>query len=148
MESIRGAPIDDCALAARVKAAGGRLWLGTTKLDLASIRVYGKASFAQLNHSTVLLAGTTLGMLLVYVIPVLLPLSGDATAAVLGVAAWLLGAALFLPSVRGYRAPRWTAFCLPAIALFYLAATLESAVLYWTGRGGQWKGRAQDSETF
>jgi hypothetical protein len=132
MESIRGALIDDCALAARVKAAGGRLWLGTTKL----------------NHSTVLLAGTTLGMLLVYVIPVLLPLSGDATAAALGVAAWLLGAALFLPSVRGYRAPLWTAFCLPAIALFYFAATLESAVLYWTGRGGQWKGRAQDSETF
>lgn len=156
IESIHGALIDDCALAARVRAIGGRVWLGTTKLDLDSIRSYGKASqiramiaraaFAQLNHSTLLLAGTTLGMLLTYVIPVMLPFSGDPTAAALGTAAWLLGAALFLPSVRGYRAPLWTVFCLPPIALFYLGATLESAILYWTGRGGQWKGRAQDCE--
>ena len=33
---------------------------------------------------------------------------------------------------------------LPAIALFYLCATVHSAVVYWRGKGGQWKGRAQD----
>jgi hypothetical protein len=44
-----------------------------------------------------------------------------------------------------YGAPRWTAFCLPAIAAFYLAATVESALLYWSGKGGAWKGRIQDS---
>jgi hopene-associated glycosyltransferase HpnB len=152
---IRNALIDDCALAARVRAAGGRIWLGTTLLDLVSLRSYGtareiramiaRAAFAQLNHSTLQLAGTALGMLLTYVIPLLLPLFADPVSAILGIAAWLLGAALFFPSVRAHHAPRWTAFCLPAIALFYLAATLESAFLYWTGRGGQWKGRAQDS---
>jgi len=155
IESIRDALIDDCALAARVRATGGRVWLGITALDLTSIRSYGatgeiramisRAAFAQLDHSALLLAGTTVGLLLTYVIPVMLPLTGDLASALFGIAAWLLGAALFLPSVREYRAPQWTAFCLPAIALFYLAATLESAWLYWTGRGGRWKGRAQDA---
>ena len=31
---------------------------------------------------------------------------------------------------------------LPAIAVFYLVATVWSAVAYWRGRGGMWKGRA------
>ena len=154
IESIRHALIDDCALARRIRSAGGRIWLGTTGLGLASLRSSGvardirkmisRAAFAQLNHSLLLLAGTTLGMLLTYVVPPLLFLSGDSKAAALGFAAWLLGAMLFMPSVREYNAPRWTAFCLPAIALFYLAATLESAWLYRTGRGGLWKGRVQD----
>jgi membrane protein DedA with SNARE-associated domain len=34
---------------------------------------------------------------------------------------------------------------LPLIALFYVAATVGSAVLYWRGRGGYWKGRVQAS---
>ena len=29
------------------------------------------------------------------------------------------------------------------IALFYVAATVASAVLFWRGRGGYWKGRVQ-----
>jgi hypothetical protein len=33
---------------------------------------------------------------------------------------------------------------LPFAALFYLYATLYSAVNYWLGRGGGWKGRALD----
>ena len=32
---------------------------------------------------------------------------------------------------------------LPAIALFYTAATVGSAIQFWRGRGGQWKGRYQ-----
>jgi len=46
-----------------------------------------------------------------------------------------------------YRAPIWTIFCLPLIAAFYLVATIESAINYWSGRGGSWKGRVQDSKT-
>ena len=33
---------------------------------------------------------------------------------------------------------------LPFSAAFYTLATLHSAVQYWRGRGGDWKGRAQD----
>jgi len=33
---------------------------------------------------------------------------------------------------------------LPAIAAFYLVATIHSAISYWRGAGGMWKGRVQD----
>jgi len=152
--SIRDALIDDCALAARVRGSGGRVWLGISDLPVRSIRPYGglsgirgmiaRSAFAQLNHSTLLLLGTVIGMFLIYVAPALLWLTGDPLATALGFAAWLISAILYLPSVRLYRAPFWTAFALPAIAIFYLIATVESAIQYWTGKGGKWKGRIQD----
>jgi hypothetical protein len=49
----------------------------------------------------------------------------------------------FLPTLRSYEAPRWIAVLLPLIALFYVVATVASAVLFWRGRGGYWKGRVQ-----
>ena len=52
--------------------------------------------------------------------------------------------ACYLPLVRYYRiAPLW-AFTLPAASIFYMAATFHSAMKYWLGRGGEWKGRVQD----
>ena len=155
IESIRSALIDDCALARRVKEAGGRVWLGTSELPIRSTRAYGSAdeiramiarsAFAQLRHSTLLLAGTVCAMLVTYLAGPILLFSGDPIAAGLGVAGWLLSTALFSPTVREYRAPLWTIVCLPGIALFYLWATIESAVRYWAGRGGEWKGRLQDA---
>lgn len=155
IESIRSALIDDCALAGRVKNAGGRVWLGTSPLDIRSIREYGHASdvramivrsaFAQLNHSVILLAGTVAGMVIIYVVPVLALFTGNTLVMLIGAAAWALSAAIFSPTVRAYRVPFWTALCLPAIALFYTVATVESAFRYWSGRGGEWKGRVQDA---
>jgi hopene-associated glycosyltransferase HpnB len=155
IESIRDALIDDCALAQRVKGAGGRVWLGTSPLDIRSIRGYGHArdvramiarsAFAQLHHSAFLLAGTVAGMAVIYIVPVLALFTGNAPAMVLGAAAWAISAAIFSPTVREYRISLWTALCLPAIALFYTAATIESAFLYLSGRGGEWKGRVQDA---
>ena len=149
--SIRNALIDDCALASRVSAHGGRVWLGISNLPIRSIRPYGgisgirmmiaRSAFAQLRHSTLLLIGTVAGLLLTYLAPPVLAFSGSS----LGLAAWTLSAVLYAPTVRLYRAPLWTAFCLPLIAMFYLVATVESAIRYWTGRGGLWKGRVQDS---
>jgi hypothetical protein len=40
--------------------------------------------------------------------------------------------------------PLW-GLALPAIALAYMAYTLDSAWQYARGRGGSWKGRAQAS---
>ena len=37
------------------------------------------------------------------------------------------------------------ALALPAVAAFYMFATVHSAVKFWSGRGGEWKGRAQDA---
>jgi hypothetical protein len=36
-------------------------------------------------------------------------------------------------------------FSLPLVALFYGGATIHSAIQYWRGRGGEWKGRIQDA---
>jgi hopene-associated glycosyltransferase HpnB len=152
--AIRNELIDDCALAAAVRRAGGRVWLGTAGRDVLSLRSYGasaeiramiaRSAFTQLRHSAPVLAGALLGLFFTYLLPPVLMLSGNRVAAAMGCLAWLMSAILFLPAVGNYGAPPATAFCLPAIALFYLIATVESAILYWTGRGGQWKGRTQD----
>ena len=160
--SIRDALIDDCSLAARVKACGGRVWLGISELPIRGIRTYGgvsgiramiaRSAFSQLRHSALLLLGMIAAMFVTYIaLPVLTfaPLFCDTAPSGLmvsqGLFAWLLSAILYTPTVRLYRAPLWTAACLPLIAIFYLVATVESAVRYWTGRGGLWKGRAQDT---
>lgn len=151
--SIRGELIDDCALARRVKEIGGREFLGATSRT-HSLRAYQKmcdveqmisrTAFTQLHHSTALLIGTLLAMMLVFVSPPLL-LFSTRPASWMGVAAWLLMSACFLPALRLYKLSPLRAVTLPASALFYLGATIHSAWLYWRGRGGIWKGRVQDS---
>jgi hopene-associated glycosyltransferase HpnB len=151
--AIRHEVIDDCALARAVKRSGGKVWLGTAETaasvrphrSLAEIgRMISRTAFSQLKHSAVLLLLTILGMMAVYLLPVALVFSLRPPAAILGLAAWLLMAAAYFPAVRYYRlCPLW-ALSLPVAALFYTGATLVSALNYWAGRGGQWKGRIQD----
>jgi hopene-associated glycosyltransferase HpnB len=151
-QAIRGEVIDDCALARAVKLSGGRVWMGLTRQSV-SLRAYGtfgeirdliaRTAFTQLRYSVPMLAGTLLGMFLTYVAPVLLLFAHDSTALALGFAAWLLMTLSFLPTVRFYRlSPVW-APVLPLTAVFYTCATWLSAVRYWMGKGGLWKGRAQ-----
>ena len=59
-------------------------------------------------------------------------------------AAYGLMCASYLPVVRFYGLNYLWALTLPFSAAFYTFATIHSAVKYWTGRGGEWKGRAQD----
>jgi len=47
--------------------------------------------------------------------------------------------------VRFYRLTFIWALTLPVAAAFYMFASLHSALKYWAGRGGEWKGRAQDA---
>jgi hopene-associated glycosyltransferase HpnB len=151
--AIRNTIIDDCALARIVKRSGGRIWLGLTRTT-ASNRSYGsfgeigrmisRTAFHQLNHSTLLLAGTVVGLVITYLLPVALIFSGSSIAAIEGIIAWLLMSIAYLPIVRFYgRSWPW-ACTLPIVACFYLAATVQSAVQYWRGKGGEWKGRTQD----
>jgi hopene-associated glycosyltransferase HpnB len=150
--AIRHRLIDDCALADAVKQAGGRIRLDVT-CDALSIRHYDHASdiwqmiartaFTQLRYSGVFLIGTLLGLGVTYLAPPLLLLFGHGAARWLGAAAWAMMAGAFWPTVRFYGQSPLRAFTLPLIACFYAAATLGSAVNYWRGRGGQWKGRTQ-----
>jgi hopene-associated glycosyltransferase HpnB len=163
--AIRHEVIDDCGLAARVKHSGGRLWLGASATT-RSIRPYGsfseigrmisRSAFSQLRHSTLLLLVSILGMALTYLLPAVLVLTSmwggilgqpaAPAALVVGTsaAAWLLMIISYIPVLRLYRlSPLW-ALALPLVAVFYMGATFHSAVKYWSGRGGQWKGRIQD----
>jgi hopene-associated glycosyltransferase HpnB len=157
IEAIRNEIIDDCALALRVKSSGGRVWLGLTELA-ASIRPYGtfieigrmisRSAFNQLHHSILMLLLAMLGLTVTYLTPPLLLLSGQLLAMVLGAVAWLLMIVAYIPILRFYRLnPVW-AFLLPLVAVFYMGATLHSAFKFWTGRGGEWKGRIQDPANF
>ena len=142
--------IDDCALAAKVKQ-GGRIWLGHS--DLArSIRPYpavadiwamvARSAYVQLRHSPLLLAGSLLGLALVFLAPPALVLFGTGGERLAGAVAWGGMAASFLPTLRRYgRASGWAPL-LPAIALFYMAATIGAAWGHHFGRGVAWKGRA------
>lgn len=151
--AIRSEIIDDCALAHRVKGSGRRVRVGLTN-GAHSIRSYGgfgeiekmisRTAFNQLRHSTVLLLATALGLLLTYILPVALLCSGTASIIACGALALGMMAGAYSPMLRFYhRNPLW-AVSLPLVAAFYLYATLHSAINYWRGHGGEWKGRAQD----
>jgi hopene-associated glycosyltransferase HpnB len=151
--SIHDQIIDDCALARAIKRSGGKLWLGLSP-DTVSLRSYrsfseigrtiSRTAFSQLRHSSVMLLATLLGMATTYLLPVALMLSGRSLLVTLGAAAWAMMTVAYLPMIRfyGLRAP-WAAL-LPLAALFYTGATVHSALKYWAGRGGEWKGRVQD----
>ena len=103
-----------------------------------------RTAFNQLRHSYLTLAATLVGLAVTYLAPPLLVLAREPVLMGLGAAAWLLMAACYLPMVRFYQVSPLYALTLPAVALFYSAATVHSAVQYAAGRGGRWKGRAQD----
>ena len=152
--AIQGALIDDCALAAAVKR-GGRIWLGHSGLA-RSIRPYpqfadiwrmiARSAYVQLRYSPLLLLGTVLGLALVFLAPPALALFGHGLPRLAGALAWLGMALSFLPTLRRYRqTPLWAPL-LPAVAVFYLAATLGSAWNHHRGRGVVWKRRAYAGE--
>ena len=151
--SIRHELIDDCALAREIKRDGS-IWLGVTK-NARSIRPYvsfaviggmiSRSAFYQLRHSFWLLLVTLLGLGITYLAPAVLVFFGGWPSA-LAALAWVLMTISFWPMVRFYSlSPLWAAM-LPPIALFYAGATAHSAVQYWSGRGGEWKERVQDTK--
>jgi len=157
MAAIKGALIDDCALAAAVKRSGGGV-----RLDLAdaarSIRPYdgwndiwnmiARTAYTQLHYSPWMLAGATLGMVLTYLAPPVLAIVGLSQGQPWGfaaLAAWLMMVRCYGPMLRYYKQSELWAIALPLVACFYMAATLDSGRRHMLGRGGHWKGRAQSS---
>jgi hopene-associated glycosyltransferase HpnB len=146
---IRSHLIDDCALASEIKRAGGRIWLGHAEAA-ASLRVYcwsdawnmiARTAYAQLRYSPRMLLGCIAGMGVVYLAPPIATILGRGKTRWAGALAWGAMAALFQPTLRRYRrSPLW-GLALPAVALFYLGATVASARRHSAGRGGGWKER-------
>lgn len=150
--AIRQEVIDDCALARAVKNSSGSVWMGLTRKSesVRSCDTFGeirdliaRTAFTQLNYSTLLLLGAVAGLVLTYLVPVALTFHPQPLVWRLSLAAWALMTVTYLPTVRFYKlSPLWAPL-LPLAAAFYSYATCLSAVRYWMGRGGQWKGRSQ-----
>ncbi len=156
LERIRDALIDDVALGRLLKhrSGGGRTFLALTD-RVESVRPYpvladlwqmvARSAYTQLRHSPLLLAGTVVGLLVVYVVPPALTVVGAVTGArlllVLAGVAWVLMTATFVPMLRLYRLSPLRALTLPLVAVLYLAMTVDSARQHRRGRGGAWKGR-------
>lgn len=153
IERIKDKVIDDCALAAILKPAG-HIWLGLSEKtksirpyeDLNSIwNMVARTAYVQLHFSPLLLLGTVLSMLLIYMVPVVGVCVGMATANLalfaFGGVIWLMMWWTFLPTLELYNRSSVWGVVLPLIALIYTAMTLDSARRHYLGRGGAWKGR-------
>jgi hopene-associated glycosyltransferase HpnB len=151
IEAIKGALIDDVSLARAVKRAGGRIFLGHSGLA-ASVRPYpdfrdiwrmiARTAFTQLRYSAAMLVATIAGLTLVWLIPPALALFARGWPQAGGAAACALAAASYLPTLSRYRRSPFWALALPVVALFYMAATVGSAVDRWRGAGARWKSRS------
>jgi len=152
LAAIRGEVIDDCALARAVKKNGGRIWMGLTRTSV-SLRSYGtfaeirdliaRTAFTQLRYSFLLLVATLAGLFVTYLLGWIFFFTLDDPGWLLASTAISIMTATYGATVRFYGLPWLWALTLPFAAMFYGYATCVSALRYWLGRGGQWKGRAQ-----
>jgi hypothetical protein len=101
-----------------------------------------RTAFTQLRHSAWLLLGTLLGLSLVWLAPPATALLGHGWVRACGLAACALAVVSYLPTLARYRRSFAWALALPLIALFYMAATVGSAVDEWSGAGARWKSRS------
>jgi hopene-associated glycosyltransferase HpnB len=148
--SIRDAVIDDCTLAGRIKASGGRTWIGLSR-SVQSHRPYShlgsfwemvsRTAYTQLRYSTWLLLATTFLMLLIFLVPLAGLFFGSFAGrcfAIIGICAMI---ASYLPTLRYYRRSVLWAPLLPVVGCLFLVMTWASAVSFWRGKRSEWKGR-------
>ncbi len=168
LDAIKGALIDDCALARLLKPRGPKgetkkapIWLGLADDDTRSLRPYGglkgfwamvaRTAYTQLGHSPLMLLGAVLGMLLLYVVPVAALFWGILAAipalVFLGFAASAAMLLAYWPTRRLYGGFSLAFLGLPLAALLYTAMSVDSGWRHWRGRGGGWKGRTYPAPT-
>ena len=152
--TIKNALIDDCSLAQAVKSTGKNIWLGLSETT-TSLRGYdslsviwdtiARTAYTQLNYSPILLVGTVIGMAIVYLVAPACLIAGIFTSnwllITISIFTWLLMTRAYLPTIELYKLSIIWAFFLPAIALLYTLMTIDSAIKYYRGKGGAWKGR-------
>ncbi len=154
--AIRDALIDDIALARAVKSQGFAIQLmdGPT---LISYRGYAnlsglwkmvtRSAFTELKYSYLRLFGCTLGLLLLFFVPILclfIPLISGICQwpiAVLGGFALILMSITYDPTIKYFELSRIFSLTLPLAGLLYLAMTLDSARQYIWGIRCKWKDR-------
>lgn len=153
VSAIRNEIIDDCAMGKLLKKRG-RIWLGLTNRAI-SLRPYPKlgdirtmiarTAYAQLHYSPVLMAGTLIGLALMFLAPVAGLFFGGLPA-LCGALSWALMAIAYQPILHFYRRSPFWGLAMPLIGTLYGLYTLDSAIAHSQGRGGMWKGRAQAAQ--
>lgn len=141
--------IDDCTLAARVKGAGQRCWIGLShgarslrRAGFADVwHMLARTAFVQLHESIGWLLVVSALLALTFWVPPLALVFGGGLARVLGLLAWLALMASLLPTLRYYRRNPFAALLLPFAATFFLAATWYSAWRALAGTRSVWKDR-------
>ncbi len=157
MRAIRTALIDDCAFAKAVKnlTPSTKIWIGLAQDEAVSLRdnrelssiwnMVARTAYAQLGFSPLMLAGTVLGMALLYFAAPLIVLTlffhWNAAALVYAAGACAMMGYTYWPTLRLYGRAPWEAALLPVAAGLYTAMTVSSALRHAQGEGGQWKGR-------
>ena len=149
LDVMKDALIDDVRLAQLVKTIGP-IYLGHSGLA-CSVRRYPKFSdiwqmisrtaFTQLRYSVALLGIAMIGLAVIFLVPGWEILFGHGWRFTSGICATMLSAMSFAPTLGRYKQNKLLALALPLIALFYMAATVGSALNYWFGRGAIWKSR-------
>jgi hopene-associated glycosyltransferase HpnB len=155
IESVRHEIIDDCALARRLKKIGG-IWLGLTERAVSVRRYPGvpdiarmvsRSAYAELHYSPMRLVGAIAGMALVFAAPAVIALLPTdlvgLEAGLIAATAWMAMLGAIQPVLLFYRRSAFLGFALPLVGAIYAVFTLNSAIQYWRGRGGLWKGRVQ-----
>lgn len=148
--SLKNELIDDCALARRIKRAGGNNWLGLSRAvqsqrrnqKIADLwRMVSRTAFTQLRYSSFGLGVCTATLFLAFLIPLLNLTSTHAATTVVAIIALTMMILSYIPILKFYeRSPVW-ALTLPLAGLLFLAMTWGSAIGYWRGRRASWKGR-------
>jgi hopene-associated glycosyltransferase HpnB len=154
VQGLRDAVIDDCTLAARLKRAGYRTWIGLSH-QVASTRRYrrlrdtwemvARTAYSQLRYSRIALLVCTALLLVSFVVPIVATAIGSGVPRWLGALAWLAMLCTYLPVVRFYRVPAAYVLTLPIAATLFLAMTWTSAWRNWRGVRARWKDREYGS---
>ncbi len=149
--SLKGALIDDCTLARKIKNTGVCTFIGLTH-SAVSLRPYprfadiwnmvARSAYTQLHYSPLLLIAVSAVFLVACAVPPL-ALVAFPGALAKGLAAAALGAMAlgYLPTLLYYRRSPLLALAMPAIGALFLAMTWSSALRYGRGRRSEWKGR-------
>jgi hopene-associated glycosyltransferase HpnB len=156
--AIKGEVIDDVRLARAVKQHGVRIHLSVSRSTVRSRREYRsvgavwrmvrRTAFTELRYSWGRLAGTLVGLALLFAVPPVLVVVAVAAGGlgvgwriwlgVLGAAAWGIMTALLVPAERLYGiGPGW-ALTFPLGAMLYAAMTADSAVRHAVRRQPVW----------
>ena len=166
---IKDKLIDDVSLARQIKALNAPIRLALSRGEVESLRVYDslmtiwvmvrRTAFTELRYSWVRLAGTVLGITLMFLLPPLWlvggisavladmlgwpgpSLSGAVTLIVEGLCAWGVMTTVYRPAVRFFSLPSVRCWSLPLAGVLYGAMTVDSAVRHVAGLRIGWRDR-------